>query len=128
MREPSPLGNPLGKRGNECVEVMTTLHGNTLSLWRRVEGFIPLKVGTYKATFILHPIQRFRIFRRVTISNLGSPSWIRVEGRLTKISDPLVQRSYLRDMDLRVVTVDQFAIVMASIQEAIAGLGQRING
>ena len=43
MREPSPLGNPLGKRGNECVEVMTTLHGNTLSLWRRVEGFIPLK-------------------------------------------------------------------------------------
>ena len=76
----------------------------------------------------MHPIQRFRIFRRVTISNLGSPSWIRVEGRLTKISDPLVQRSYLRDMDLRVVTVDQFAIVMASIQEAIAGLGQRING
>ena len=41
MREPSPLGNPLGKRGSACVEVMTTLHGSTPSLWRRVEGCVP---------------------------------------------------------------------------------------
>eukprot|EP00261_Vitis_vinifera_P033576 XP_019074819.1 PREDICTED: uncharacterized protein LOC109122449 [Vitis vinifera] len=31
-------------------------------------------------------------------------------------------------MDSQVVTVDQFAAAMASIQEAIAGLGQRIDG
>ena len=31
-------------------------------------------------------------------------------------------------MDSQVVTIDQFAVAMASIQEAIAGLGQRIDG
>ena len=40
MREPSPLSNPLGKRGSACVEVMTTLHGSTPSPWRRVEGWV----------------------------------------------------------------------------------------
>ncbi|KAL6348506.1 hypothetical protein AAG906_009966 [Vitis piasezkii] len=32
------------------------------------------------------------------------------------------------DMDSQIVTVDQFAAAMASIQEAIASLGQRIDG
>ncbi|KAL6314311.1 hypothetical protein AAG906_019009 [Vitis piasezkii] len=41
MGEPSPLRNPLGTRGSACVEVMTTLHGSTLSPWRRVEGCVP---------------------------------------------------------------------------------------
>ena len=41
MREPSPLRNPLGMRGSACVEVMTTLHGSTPSLWRRAEGCVP---------------------------------------------------------------------------------------
>ncbi|RVW28411.1 hypothetical protein CK203_106389 [Vitis vinifera] len=45
MREPSPLGNPLGKRGSACVEVMTTLHESTPSSWRRVEGCV-LSNGT----------------------------------------------------------------------------------
>ena len=31
-------------------------------------------------------------------------------------------------MDSHVVTVDQFTAAMASIQEVIAGLGQRIDG
>ncbi|KAL6319137.1 hypothetical protein AAG906_011217 [Vitis piasezkii] len=43
MGEPSPLRNPLGTRGSACVEVMTTLHGSTLSPWRRAEGCIPLE-------------------------------------------------------------------------------------
>ncbi|RVW85036.1 hypothetical protein CK203_037649 [Vitis vinifera] len=41
MREPSPLENPLGTRESACVEVMTTLHGSTLSSWRRAEGCVP---------------------------------------------------------------------------------------
>ncbi|RVW63093.1 hypothetical protein CK203_057475 [Vitis vinifera] len=31
-------------------------------------------------------------------------------------------------MDSQLVTVDQFAVAMASIQEALASLGQRIDG
>ena len=41
MREPLPLRNPLGMRGNACVEVMTTLHGSTSSPWRHAEGYVP---------------------------------------------------------------------------------------
>ena len=47
---------------------------------------------------------------------------------MTKVSDQPDQRVDQRDMDSQVVTVDQFAAAMASIQEAIAGLGQRIDG
>ena len=60
--------------------------------------------------------------------DLDSPLWIRVGGRLTRVSDQLDQRSDQRDMDSQIVTIDQFAAVMASIQEAIANLGQRIDG
>ncbi|RVW38687.1 hypothetical protein CK203_077563 [Vitis vinifera] len=38
------------------------------------------------------------------------------------------QRSDQRDMDSQIVIVDQFAAAMASIQEALASLGQRIDG
>ena len=62
------------------------------------------------------------------MTSLDSPSWIRVGGRLTRVLDQSNQRSYKRDMDSQVVTVDQFAVAMASIQEAIANLGQRIDG
>ena len=47
---------------------------------------------------------------------------------MTRVSDQLDQRSDQRDMDSQIVTVDQFAAAMASIQEAIASLGQRIDG
>ena len=47
---------------------------------------------------------------------------------MTKVSDQPDQRVDQRDMDSQVVTVDQFAAAMASIQEDIAGLGQRIDG
>ena len=47
--EPSPLGNPLGKRGSACVEVMTTLHGSTPYPWRRVEGCVSPE-GTIAST------------------------------------------------------------------------------
>ena len=63
-----------------------------------------------------------------TFIDLDSPLWIRVGGRLTRVSDQSDQRSDQRDMDSQIVTIDQFAAVMASIQEAIANLGQRIDG
>ncbi|RVW24501.1 Kinesin-like protein KIN-12D [Vitis vinifera] len=62
------------------------------------------------------------------VTSLDSPSWIRVGGRLTRASDQSDQKSDQGDMDSRIVTVDQFAAAMASIQEAIASLSQRING
>ncbi|RVW58501.1 hypothetical protein CK203_110019 [Vitis vinifera] len=85
MGEPLPLGNPLGTRGSACVEVMTTLHGSTPFPWRRAEGCI-----SSEGVFL--------------VPSLDSPSWTRVRGRLTRVSDQPDQR------------------------EAIAGLGQRIDG
>ena len=58
------------------------------------------------------------------MTDLDSPLWIRVGGRLTRVSNQLDKM----DMDSQIVTVDQFAAAMASIQEAIANLGQRIDG
>ena len=58
------------------------------------------------------------------MTSLDSPSWIKVGGRFTRVSD----QSDKRDMDSEIVTVDQFAAAMASIQEAIANLGQKIDG
>ena len=43
-------------------------------------------------------------------------------------SDKSDQISDQRDINSQIVTVDQFAVTMASIQEAIAGLCQRIDG
>ena len=60
--------------------------------------------------------------------SLDSPWWIRVRGRLTRVSDKPDQRVDQRDMDSQVVTVDHFAVAMASIQEAIASIDQRIDG
>ena len=62
------------------------------------------------------------------MTSLDSPSWIRVRGRLTRVSDQSYQRSDQGDMDSQIVTVDQFAAAMASIQEALASLCQRIDG
>ena len=59
-----------------------------------------------------------------TLTDLDSPLWIRVGGRLTRVSNQLDKM----DMDSQIVIVDQFAATMASIQEAIANLGQRIDG
>ncbi|KAL6316618.1 hypothetical protein AAG906_018873 [Vitis piasezkii] len=47
---------------------------------------------------------------------------------LLVVSNQSDQRSDQRNMDSQIVTVDQFAKVMASIQEALASLGQRIDG
>ena len=63
-----------------------------------------------------------------TIIKLDSLSSIRVGGRLTRVSDQSDQRSDQRDMYSQIVTVDQFAATMASIQEAIVNLGQMIDG
>ena len=59
--------------------------------------------------------------------NLDLPSWTRVRGRLTRASDQPDQRADKRDMDSHVVTIDQFVAAMASIQETIASLSQRIH-
>ena len=55
------------------------------------------------------------------VRSLDTPSRVRVEGRL-------VQYSERQSRDQQVVTVDQFTAAMASIQEALASLGQRIDG
>ena len=47
---------------------------------------------------------------------------------MIRVSNQLDHRSDQRDMDSQIVTVDQFAEAMASIQEAIASLGRRIDG
>ena len=47
---------------------------------------------------------------------------------MIRVSDPSDHRSDQRDMDSQIVTVDQFAEAMASIQEDIASLGRRIDG
>ena len=67
-------------------------------------------------------------------SDLGSRSYIRIGGRLVRDSDlhsQLEQTSNHRDMESQYATVDQLAeitVTMASLQDAILGLGQRIDG
>ncbi|RVW56471.1 hypothetical protein CK203_072516 [Vitis vinifera] len=117
MGEPSPLGNPLGMRGSACVEVMTTLHGSTPSLWRRAEGCVPpegfhfytwVHLWTFRAALVtigfdysLHsPILCFRVYRSIfLVPSLDSPLWTRVRGRLTRVSDQPDQKVDHRDMD-----------------------------
>ena len=60
--------------------------------------------------------------------NLDSPLWTRVRDRLTRASNQPNQRLDQRDMDSQVVIADQFVAAIASIQEVIVGLGQRIDG
>ena len=67
-------------------------------------------------------------------SDLGSRAWIHIRGRLVRDLDPhsqLEQTSNHRDMDSQYATVDQLAEItdtMASLRDAILGLGQRIDG
>ena len=80
--------------------------------------FIPIESHLY------HTLSSVSIFvGGFTLTNLDSPLWIKVGGRLTRVSDQSYQRSDQRDMDSQIVTVDQFAAAMASIQEAIVNLG-----
>ena len=60
--------------------------------------------------------------------NLDSPLWTRVRDRLTRASNQPYQRLDQRDIDSQVVIADQFVAAIASIQEVIVGLGQRIDG
>ena len=62
------------------------------------------------------------------MTDLDLPLWIRVGDRFTRVSNQSDQRSDKRDMDSHIVTVDQFGAAMTSIQEALASLGQRIDG
>ena len=57
---------------------------------------------------------------RIFVRNLDTPSWVKVEGRLVRYSERL-------SMDQKVVTVDQFTVVIASIQKALASLRQEIG-
>ena len=67
-------------------------------------------------------------------SDMSSRAWFRIGGRLVRDSDPhsqLEQTSNHRDMDSQYATVDQLAEItdtMASLRDAILGLGQRIDG
>ena len=55
---------------------------------------------------------------------MGSASWIRVRSRLIRV----LNQSDQTNMDSQVVTIDQFATAMASIQEVITSLSQRMDG
>ncbi|RVW75291.1 hypothetical protein CK203_055338 [Vitis vinifera] len=68
--------------------------------------------------------QSFHYCKSIGMFDLGLASWIRVRGRLIRMLD----QSDKTDMDLQMVTVDQFAAAMASIQEAKTNLGQRMDG
>ncbi|RVW61620.1 Transposon Ty3-I Gag-Pol polyprotein [Vitis vinifera] len=138
----APARKPLGCRGSACVEVMTTLHGSTPSLFeacrwlRTAEGLPPytwVHPWAFRAGSVVTGLVTFAVVSYISAQEYryvqsGSTSWIRVGGRLIRVSDQLDQRSDQRDMDSQIVTVDQFAEAMASIQEAIASLGRRIDG
>ncbi|KAL6312360.1 hypothetical protein AAG906_008020 [Vitis piasezkii] len=92
MGEPSPLRNPLGTRGSACVEVMTTLHGSTPSPWRCAEGCV-LPEGTIASardplTHPFYPIEPPQPCKGFTLTDLDSPSWIRV-GTMASIRDAI---------------------------------------
>ncbi|RVW61034.1 hypothetical protein CK203_045825 [Vitis vinifera] len=122
MNTPFSIRKPLGKRGSACVEVMTTLHGSTPSLWRLSLG--PIRIPFLHMGAFVGFQSRVSSDRSIDTFNLGLTSWVRVRGRLIRVSDQLDQIY----MDSQVVIVYQFAIAMASIQEAIASLGQRMDG
>ncbi|RVW66335.1 hypothetical protein CK203_066277 [Vitis vinifera] len=109
--------NPLGCQGSACVEIMTTLHGNAPSLQRRAEGCVPSEGMIASAR---DPLKSTPLIFRATLTSVG--------GRLIRVSDQSNQRSNQRGMDSQIVTVNQFAEAMTSIQEAIASLGWRIDG
>ena len=66
-------------------------------------------------------------------SDLGSRAWIRIGGRLVRYSNPhsqLEQTLNHRDIDPQYATVNQLAKItdtMASLRDAILGMGQRID-
>ncbi|RVW26178.1 hypothetical protein CK203_107503 [Vitis vinifera] len=66
--------------------------------------------------------------------DLGSRAWIQIGNRLVRGSDSPSQLEQIpdhRDMDPQYATVDQLAEItdtMASLRDAILGLGQRIDG
>ncbi|RVW66336.1 Transposon Ty3-I Gag-Pol polyprotein [Vitis vinifera] len=134
MGEPSPLRNPLGTRGSACVEVMTTLHGSTPSSWRRAEGCVPPEGTIASARDPLTPILSYRAtltLEGIRLSIFGLCFYAFDSYRVTFIDQsirPVRPEIRSGDMDSQIVTVDQFAAAMASIQEAIASLGQRIDG
>ena len=70
----------------------------------------------------------FPLFQEIDTFGLGSTSWIRVGGRLIRVSDQSDQRSDKKDMDSHIVTIDQFVAAMAFIQKAIASLDRMIDG
>ncbi|KAL6342775.1 hypothetical protein AAG906_016609 [Vitis piasezkii] len=91
---------------------MTTLHGSTPSPWRRAEGCVPPE--DFLPT-------------RGCICGPSELPWSRLDSTIPSLVS-FLHRSDREDMDSQVVTVDHFAATMASIQEAIANLGQRIDG
>ena len=91
-------------------------------IFLRTYQLVPIESPSY---YTLSSVSIF--IGRFTVTNLDSPLWIRVGGRLARVSYQSDQRSNQRDMDSQIVILDQFVAVMASIQEALASLGQRID-
>ncbi|RVW92754.1 hypothetical protein CK203_042621 [Vitis vinifera] len=119
------LGNPLGCRGSACVEMMTPCMEAPRLFLRRADGCV-LPEGT---------IASARDLLKSTHIHLEPPSPCYLLTHLIDILceidqgiGPVRPESDQRDMDSQIVTVDQFVEAMASIQEAIASLGRRIDG
>lgn len=84
-----------------------------------VLGYCSLMQYMYSSCVVPYPVF-LHLVGVVIPSNLGSWTWVRVDDKLVHASDQ-------GDMDSQLVTIDQFASTMASIQEAIASLGQRMD-
>ncbi|WJZ91333.1 hypothetical protein VitviT2T_010414 [Vitis vinifera] len=123
------------------LEKLETRMAITTDMWtsNQKKGYMAITVHYIDESWLLHhdivrirPLflvliylcgseQRRSTFKiRIFTLSLGIVSWIRVEGRLVRVSDT-------PDMDQQVVTVDQFTAAMASIQEALASLRQEIG-
>ncbi|KAL6345675.1 hypothetical protein AAG906_017411 [Vitis piasezkii] len=100
MDTPFAIKKPLGKRGSACVEVMTTLHGSTPSIWRLSLG--PIRIPFLHMGAFVGFQSRVSSDRSINMFDQGSASWVRVRGRL-----------------IGVVIVYRFAIAMASIQRTL---------
>ncbi|RVW37472.1 hypothetical protein CK203_111083 [Vitis vinifera] len=119
---------------------MTTLHGSTPSSSRRVEGCIPSEDFIPTRGCICGPSElswsRLGLVIPSVVSFWCDQRWIsqisQIRDQIRSVrsrSDQISQiRDQIRGIWTQIVTVDQFAAAMASIQEAIANLGQRIDG
>ena len=98
------------------------------------EDFSHIFIGLISRLIVTGTELPFPFIGLLIETDLDSRAWTRIRGRLVKGSDPhsqLEQTSDHRDMDPQYYIVDQLVEItdtMATLQDAISGLGQRIDG